>query len=215
MLENLGVQTLLKSRRFGAWNVVISDAGRKEEPWKPGGFVNYFRGAVMGVTCLPIIERVTVMMNDKENRHMRFSAYADLERTWLVDALRCGKLDTALEDYLSGQPTAPRRRAIFIRLRQTLGEMLATIPRWRLRELAARANQSLPDPLPPIQDILREFGIRLDSALEIHGAMGGDARIRQLNCVGTQFTALSEQDLEGLKAHARWQVHAMRALYWD
>ena len=215
VLENLGVQTLLKSRRFGAWNLIISDAGRKEEPWKPGGIVNCLRGAMMGVTCLPIIERVTVMMNAKENRHMRFSAFAELERTWLIDALRAGVGYTGAGDYLSGQPAVPRRRILFIRLGQTLRELLASIPRWRLCELAARANQTLLDPLPPIQELLRGLGIELGRALEIHAAMGGDFRIDQLNRVRTNFTALSKQDIEGLNAHACWQVHAMRALYCD
>lgn len=122
---------------------------------------------------------------------------------------------TGAGDYLSGQPAVPRRRILFIRLGQTLRELLASIPRWRLCELAARANQTLLDPLPPIQELLRGLGIELGRALEIHAAMGGDFRIDQLNRVRTNFTALSKQDIEGLNAHACWQVHAMRALYCD
>ncbi len=215
VLENLGVQTLLKSRRFGAWNLIISDAGRKETPWKPGGFVNCFRGAVMGLVSLPTIERLTVMMNDKENRQMRFTAYGEIERTWLIDALNSGIPQPGLDDYLSGQPRTARRRVLFIRLNQTLSELLATIPRWRLHELAKRANEALPGPLPPITDLLRSYGVELRPALEIHGAMGGDARVAELNGISTNFAALSNRDIEGLHAHARWQVHAMRALYWD
>jgi NTE family protein len=84
VLENLGVQTLLKSRRFAAWNLVISDAGRKEQPWNPGGLGNLLHGAVMGILCFPVIQRVTIMMNSKENRHMRLNAFGELERSWLV-----------------------------------------------------------------------------------------------------------------------------------
>jgi hypothetical protein len=102
--------------------------------------VNCFRGAVMGLVSLPTIERVTVMMNDKENRQMRFTAYGEIERTWLVDALHTGTLQPGLGDYLSGQPHAPRRRILFIRLNQTLSALLAAIPRWRLHELAVRAK---------------------------------------------------------------------------
>jgi hypothetical protein len=45
--------------------------------------------------------------------------------------------------------------------------------------------------------------------------MGGETRIAELNRIGTNFAALSEREIEGLHAHACWQVHAMRALYWD
>jgi NTE family protein len=215
VLENLGVQTLLKSGRFGAWNLIVSDAGQREAPWHPGGIMNRLRGTIMGVISSPIIERVTVMMNSKENRHMRLSVFNELERTWLIEAVRAGLPQPGLESYLSCQPTRPRRRVLFIRLSQTLRELLVTIPRWRLLELAARANQRLPDVLPPIQDVLRALGVELGPALEIHRSMGGDVRIDQLNRVGTHFTALRTEDIRSLTAHACWQAHAMRALYWD
>jgi len=214
VLENLGVQTLLKSRRFGTWNLIVSDAGRRDEPWEPGGFMNSVRGAIMGAVSLPTIQRVMAMMNSKENRHMRLTAYGEIERTGLIEALRSRDPHVALEDFLSCHPASPRRRVLFIRLSQTLNELLATIPRWRLRELALRANQALPDPLPPIIEFLRSCGVDLGRALEIYQAMGGDARIAELNRVSTSFAALSNRDIEGLHAQARWQVHATSALYW-
>jgi predicted acylesterase/phospholipase RssA len=215
VLENLGLQTLLKSRRFGGWNLVVSDAGRREEPWEPGGFMNSVRGAVMGAVSLPTIQRVMTMMNSKENRHMRLTAYGEIERTWLIEALRGGEPHLGLGEILSFHPTLPRRRILFIRLNQTLNELLATIPRWRLHELAARAHHSLPERVPPTGELLRACEIDLARALEIHSAMGGDERVAELNRISTSFAALSNRDIEGLHAHAHWQVHAMRALYWD
>lgn len=44
----------------------------------------------MGAITLPTIVRVTGMMNTKENRHMRLTAFSELERSWLVDAVRTG-----------------------------------------------------------------------------------------------------------------------------
>lgn len=214
VLENLGVQTLLKSRTFGTWDVILSDAGRQEQPWKPYGIVNLIRGAIMGAVGLPTIERVMTMMNSKENRHMRFAAYGEIERTWLIDALRNIHPHAGLNDFLSRHQSAPRRRVLFVRLSQTLSQLLATIPRWRLHELAVSANQTLPERLPPIQQLLKGFGVDLALALEIHGAMGGDARIAELNRIGTHFMALPAKEIEGLHAHARWQVHAVSALYW-
>jgi predicted acylesterase/phospholipase RssA len=215
VLENLGVQTLLKSGRFGAWNLIVSDAGRKETAWKPGGLMNCIRGAVMGVVSLPVIERVTTMMNAKENRQMRYGAFGEIERSWMIDILRSDRDHVGLGDFLSSYPQAPRRRVLFVRLNQTLRELIATIPRWRLRELAARAHMDLPDPLPPIVELLRSFEVDLGRASEIHEAMGGDARIAELNCISTSFACLLERDIADLNAHALWQVHAMRAIYWD
>jgi predicted acylesterase/phospholipase RssA len=214
VLENLGVQTLLKSRRFAAWNLIISDAGRTEQTWKPGGLGNDLRGVIIGMISFPIIQRVTVMMNSKENRHMRLSAFGDLERSWLIDALR-GNTSPGMREYLDGQPVAPRRRMLFIRLDQTLRELFGSIPRWRIHELAARNRQPLPEPLPSISELLPMLGVNLNRALEIHEAMGGDVRIRELNRVSTHFTALPKRDVDDLKAHACWQVHAMHALFND
>lgn len=214
VLENLGVQTLLKSKRFAAWNLIISDAGRTEQAWEPGGLGNYLRGAIMGMISFPIIQRVTVMMNSKENRHMRRSAFGDLERSWLIDALR-GNVSPGMRDYLEDQPVAPRRRMLFIRLDQTIRELFGSIPHWRLHELAARNGQALPEPLPPIAELLPVLGVNLNHALEIHAAIGGERRIRELNRIGTHFTALPKRDIEDLKAHACWQVHAMHTLFDD
>lgn len=212
VLENLGVQTLLKSERFGAWNLLISDAGQAEEPWNPKGIANSVRGAIVGMVSFPILERVANMMNSKQNRHMRLGAFGELERSWLVDSLRTGILQVGLAEYLSGQPTLARRLVLFVRLNQTMRDLLKRIPRWRLRELAARSSQLLPDRLPTAT-LLKRLGVQLDRALEIHAALGGDARIEELNRISTHFTALSKHEIEDLAAHACWQVHAMRALY--
>jgi hypothetical protein len=116
-----------------------------------------------------------VMMNSKENRHMRLSAYSEIERTWLLESIREGVQPIGIADYLSGQTRAPRRRVLFIRLNQTLDELLAAIPRWRFLELAARANQNLPESLPPIRELLPRLGVDLAPSLAIHSEMGGDA----------------------------------------
>jgi hypothetical protein len=146
---------------------------------------------------------------------MRLGAYGEIERTWLVDALGGDTPQSGLKDYLSGQPSAPRRRILFIRLPQTFNELLGTIPRWRLCELARRSAKELPDPLPPINDLLPFCGVDLGRALEIYEHMGGSDRVADLNRVSTSFTALSSRDIESLYDQARWQVHAGSALYWD
>lgn len=215
VLENLGVQTLLKSRRFSAWDLVISDAGRLEKAWKPGGIKNFLHGAIMGAVSLPTLARVTGMMNSKENRHMRQSAFGEMERSWLTEACRNEHSTSAMNIYLSDQPVAPRRRVLFIRLTQTMAGLLAAIPRWRICELAARAKITLSEPMRPTIELLQMCGVDLSPAAELHRIMGGDALIADLNHIGTHFTALPTQAIQGLYDHARWQVHAMHALYWN
>jgi predicted acylesterase/phospholipase RssA len=214
VLENLGIQTLLKSRRFAAWNVIISDAGTREGTWRPGGVGSYFRSAIIGAISLPTLERVMVMMNSKENRHMRLSAFGEIERSWLIEIARGRVASRGQHDFLASHSQAPRRRVLFVRLSQTLEEFLNTIPRWRLHELADTAGQSLPEKLPPIRELLSELGVDLLAAIEIHSQFGGDNRIAELNRIGTHFSAMNAGDIHSLAEHARWQAHAAAALYW-
>jgi len=214
VLENLGIQTLLKSKRFGAWDLIISDAGRLEAAWEPGGIKNLLYGIFMGAVSLPTLARVTTMMNSKENRHMRLSSFGELEKSWLIEACRSRISTSSMDSYLSNQPIAPRRRLLYIRLNQTVAGLLGAVPQWRILELAKRNNVTLLEPTRPTTELLQACGVDISAALDIHRAMGGDARIADLNRIGTHFTALSLPDIQGLYEHARWQVHAMHALYW-
>jgi predicted acylesterase/phospholipase RssA len=216
VLENLGVQTLLKSKRFGAWDIVISDAGRKEVGWRPGGVINRLRGVFIGMLSLPILERIIVMMNSKENRHMRQNAFNEFERTWLIDEARSDAAKTlGMAEHLSKQPQRARRRVLFVRLNQTLKDFYSSLPLWRLLELAAQKGISLPSPLPPTEELLPMLGVNLKKALDIHKAMGGDDRVAQLNEVGTSFSGLSSLEVNDLSNHAYWQTYAMYQVYWN
>lgn len=193
VLENLGVQTLLKSKRFGAWDMVLSDAGLKDSGWEAGGVVKCLRGLCMGLLSLPVIERVTVMMSDKQDRHMRVGAFDEMERTWLIAALRASHRSAGLEDYLKARPNHPPRRVLFVRLNQRLEQVMSAVPAW-YRAQAAQADLGL--------------------ATDLHRRLGGDARIDELNRIPTGFSRLSQRDIDDLELHARWQMHAMHALYW-
>jgi predicted acylesterase/phospholipase RssA len=214
VLENLGVQTLLKSKRFGTWDLIISDAGRIERAWEPGKIKDVLYGAMMGAVSLPTLARVTSMMNSKENRHMRISAFDEMERSWMIEALQSGVQTDAMKAHLASQPIAAPRRLLFVRLNQSMAGLLAAIPRWRMCELAARANVTLPETPRTSFDTVKMCGIDLSTAVEMHRAMGGDARIAELNRIGTHFSAMRTEEIRGLYEHARWQVHAMHALYW-
>ena len=214
ILENLGVQTLLKSRRHGTWDVIVSDAGRKDETWRPGGIARLLRGMLMGALGMPVMERVAMMMSSKQDRHMRLAAFGELEHSWLVDAIRTSTRSVGLGEYLSGEPGAPRRRMMFVRLAQTLGDLVRNIPSWRMKELTGRRAPKGDAPVTATI-LVRDHGLDLGPALKLHEEMGGDARVQQLNQVATNFTALPRRDIEDLFTHARWQVRAMHALYWN
>lgn len=207
VLENLGVQTLLKSKRFGAWDIILSDAGLRDPGWASGGLRNSLRGLLLGLLSLPVIERVMVMMSDKQDRHMRVSAFAEMERTWLIDALRKRASPAAIERYLKFQPQGQRRRVMFIRLNQRLRDVLANVPAWWMPESAISA--------PITAETALQLGIDLGPALDLHRKLGGDARIDELNRITTGFGRLLRRDIDDLETHARWQVHAMRAVYWN
>lgn len=227
VLENLGVQTLMtaplnsgstgspKESRFATWNVVVSDAGTKEEPWKARRFYDRACGALLGLLGLPIITRVMLLMSCKQDRHMRFEVFANLERSWMVESIRGSAKTSALDRFIFDQPARPRRQILFVRLTQTLVELIASVPRWRLEELSTQAGRPLPPDVDSSIELLSELGVDLRPAIQIHTNLGGDERIKGLYGITTQFTALSDAQVKDLASHARWQVHAMRAIYWD
>jgi hypothetical protein len=92
---------------------------------------------------------------------------------------------------------------------------LAGVPRWRMLELAARANVTPPGTTRATIETLKMCGVDLSRATEIHRAMGGEERIAELNRIGTHFSAMPAQEIQGLYEHGRWQVHAMHAIYWS
>jgi hypothetical protein len=213
VLENLGIQTLIKSRRFGAWDIVLSDAGRKDAGWAPGGFGNWVRGFCMGMLSLPVIERVTTLMSDKQDRHMRAAAFSEMERSMLTEVLGSDARAGVIDGLASRQPVPRRRRILFVRLNQRLSDAIASIPAWRLAELAQRTGTVVPKVLN--SKALEELGVNLSAALRIHEELGGDPKIDELNRVATSFAKLKAEAIRDLALHAQWQVHAMKAIYWN
>lgn len=226
VLENLGVQTLLNTAsEFATWDLAVSDAGTREKAWTPGGLAAALRGFFMGAVSAPILERVTILMDDKEDRHMRHDLFRDQQMGWLAQALRYPSVAARhdLKAFLATQPKGPARRVLMMRVNQGWSHFVKAIPRWRLHGLAAdfEARTAQPAPsLPPSGDVaaketfLQAVGADLDPAKAIFAAMGGAERVDRLNAVETGFSALSLEDIDGLAEHARWQVHANKAVFW-
>ncbi|MGC8762041.1 MAG: patatin-like phospholipase family protein [Acidobacteriota bacterium] len=227
VLENLGVQTLLDDGGdFAAWDLVVSDAGPREREWAPGGLVPRLRGLVMGAVSAPVLERISVLMNNKEDRHMRHRLFEERERSWLVEALRDPRVAARpdLRALLEPEPSKPARRVIMVRVSQDWDHFLLRIPKWRLLGLAAsfeaRTGGRAPA-LPALEDLpakeafLKAVGADLEPARRIWEEMGGAAGVLRANAVPTSFSALSREEVEVLYGHARWQVLSNKAVYWD
>lgn len=227
VLENLGLQTLLNPMsEFTTWNMVCSDAGATEAVWAPGGAKNRMRGLFMGAVSAPVLERVGVLMNDKEDRHMRHHAIDEVEKSRLVGALHRQEAAESEEmrGYLSEHPDMPERRLLMVRLSQNWTHFLSRLPHWRLRGLRdeyQRRTRTLAPPLPEGDDLttreefLSHVGVDLSAAKSIYHSMGGDSKVADVNRIATSFGPLTVPEMDALHDHARWQVHALKAVYWE
>jgi predicted acylesterase/phospholipase RssA len=227
VLENLGVQTLLDDQGdFAAWDLVVSDAGTRERDWTPGGLAPRLRGLIMGAVSAPVLERISVLMNNKEDRHMRHRLFEERERSWLVQALRDPRVAARsdLRAFLEAEAPGAARRVIMVRVSQDWDHFVLRVPRWRLIGLAAdftdrtgRLPPALPalDDLPAKEAFLGAVGADLSPARRIYEAMGGREAVERANAVPTSFSALSPEEVAALAGHARWQVWANKAVYWD
>jgi predicted acylesterase/phospholipase RssA len=214
VLENLGAQTLLQSKRFGTWNLLVSDAGPYERPWMASAFTP-LRSLLISFLSADTLEQILNIMNSKENRSMRSAIARTVEDTWVSEIANDPSRHAELLAYLASARRS-RRRLTFARLNQTWSRFLAGIPRWRWIELGARPgpeNASLPTTATDALEFLTGAGIDTGRAREMYAELGGDARAEELNRVVTNFTALRPGDVRDLARHARWQVHLAHAVY--
>ena len=221
VLENLGIQTLLKSRRYASWNLVVSDAGVHDRPWRSGGIVDSVKGLGMWALSGRTLVRLMLLMNDKQNRWARQEVHKELIHSWLADELRrkSSVSPTGIGSYLDHEPNLPRRELLFVRVAQSWNSFFTSIPRWRLVELAERSGESesaIPSSDDParIVEYLEGVGCDLSAALHHHAQLGGDGGAERLNRVKTGFSSLSPETVRRLAAHAAWQVHAAYSVYF-
>lgn len=222
VLENLGIQTLLKSHRYATWDLIVSDAGVNIPPWYGSGFLGSLRGLLVWLLCGRTLDRLMLVMNDKQNRWARKEAYDQLVLSWLADAVQRGDVGEqearAIEKCLGYERRARRRMLLFARIAQDWNSFFRSIPAWRLFELANNASIS-PITIPSdtsvnaIIEHLERMGCDLEVAKEWYGRAGSESGVRRIKEVETNFTALPRDTVTRLAAHAAWQVHAAHAVY--
>ena len=220
VLENLGIQTLLKSRRHASWNLVVSDAGVHDRPWQNRGIVGSVRGFFIWLLSGQTLDRLMLVMNDKQNRWARQEVFDQLIHSWLAEELQRGSTapHKGIANYLDQEPKRRRRALLFVRVAQSWNSFFSSIPRWRLVELSERAGESetaIPSNNDPtrIADYLEGVGCDLTAAKEHYAQLGGDSAAHRMNTVKTGFTALPLETVQHLAAHAAWQVHAAHSIY--
>ncbi len=222
VLENLGVQSLLQGR-FESWDLVVSDAGTKEQPWKAHPLLGPIKSAFIALLSGGALDKVLLLMNDKQNRWMRKHTMQLLLESWSRHTLSGTppQLGAGMREWLGRDPVQPRRRLLFVRVNQTFESMLESLVTWRLAELWDRQHPGVPLPsLPKTATELERFltdecGVALTRARELYERLGGHAAADAMNEVSTQFTGLARQTVDRLSLHAQWQVHAAHALYWS
>ena len=220
VLENLGIQTLLKSRRYASWDLVVSDAGVHHRPWRNRGLLGSVRGLCMWLLSGGVLDRLMLVMNDKQNRWARQEIYSQLINSWLVEELRRGTIVShkGIASYLDQELRRRRRTLLFIRVAQNWNSFFSAIPKWRLVELGERAGEAkstIPSNNNPahITDYLEGVGCDLTAAKEYYARLGGDSVANRMNSVKTGFRALPMETVQCLAAHAAWQVHAAHSIY--
>ena len=166
------------------------------------------------------LDRLMLVMNDKQNRWARQKIHDQLIHSWLAEELRRGSTvpNKGIASYLDQEPKRRRRALLFVRVAQRWNSFFSSIPRWRLVELGEHAGESeaaIPSNDDPARIVayLEGVGCDLTAAKEYHAQLGGDNAAHRMNTVKTGFTALSPETVQRLAAHAAWQVHAAHSIY--
>lgn len=224
VLENLGVQTLLRSDRFESWDIIQSDAGASNSEWQGPRASDRWKSILIGLLGGWSLQRVMQLMSDKQGRWARSEIFDVQEQSWLIDEVRRREkqgldLSKELQALLDASPVQRRRRVMFIGLGQKWRSFFRSIPQWRLIELTERTGQD-PTAIPrgsdpaAVVEYLESLGCDLSSARHHHSKMGGDRMVPLLNKVETSFCALPRKTIRRLAEHAAWQVHATHVVYY-
>ena len=237
VLDNLGIEAFLSGWGGAtARDVVVSDAGPHQEPWRPRGFlaglgeraltlvVSAFNLGLGAVSALDLY-RVAMMMQAKGTRQLRHHLMDTLATEVLAEACLNpppgAPATESASDIASGAPaTFRRRRLLFVRLDQDWDRLLEKIPRWSLLDLASRRGVGLGN-VPPagskapvVTAFLQSAGVNLAPAQALYNQMLALRTPAALGTIPTRFKAIGKADLDALALHARWQVLVLKEIFW-
>jgi predicted acylesterase/phospholipase RssA len=237
VLENLGVE-VFTFEWGGATcrDLVVSDAGPPKDAWKPAGLlrkvseriVGFLAGLAnlgLGAVSAHDLYRVALMMQAKEVRQMRHHTFDTLNLEILAQAQLTPPASveadgTATKIAKGGPHPFTKRLLIFVSLDQDWPRLLRNLSRPWLAQLSADKKVKLTIDGPPrdsisvIQNFLSDCGIDLIKAKSLYDEMLRLRTPEQLGSIPTHFKGLHEEEIAALGLHARWQVHALKAIYW-
>ena len=229
VLDNLGIQSLLSEKSgFSCWDLIVSDAGTKEESWKPKGFFPKIASSLLGSVgigsgflSVPDLIRTAFIMQSKETREMRHNIFQEQITSWLEEEILSEKPSQAARRFcrleLERASGNQRRKVLFVSVNRDWDEAIRKIPEWRLEELKEKVGESrLPERRDTggIEDFLKTAGVNLDTARCYYEKMGGKNGIERANSVGTHFRAIDSDCLDALYYHSLWQIHLLYQIYW-
>lgn len=225
VLENLGIQTLIKSSRFRSWHMIVSDAGTEDTVWTARYVRNTLRGFGAWVFGGATLDRVVMIMNSKQNRWAREQIIDKARDSLLAQAVRTGQTSPGVDALLAEPGRLEPRIVLFVRVNQTWSRFIRAIPDYYLRQLGAtqeQINKCKGKPGAPLshqeqiqarESLLNSLGIDLTQARDAWRRLGGTQGQKIAGSVSTSFTGLTQDQLDCLAQHAAWQVYASHAVY--
>lgn len=224
VIENLGIQTLLKSRTFGVDDIITSDAGTSDFGWRPSKLKAKIVSSIPVLATLSRLLRAVDVMSQKQDRHMRSQLFLEQKNSRLKTGLPEGSNATFELDQVvlrAGQVQKSGRKVIMVRVDQTLDKFLRNIPIIRLSELARDSGILMPNASDPnnierflVKALNPNKSTLLSQACNMYRELDGDNAANRCSQVRTNFTSLSQASIRELQNHAYWQMLACFALYW-
>ncbi len=216
VLENLGIQTLLKSRRYGTHDLIVSDSGTAEATWERRPIKNFFRSTGVGIAGGSTLDRIMMIMNAKENRWARQQAIEKTNSSWLSTCLAGGALTPGVRSLNESFPST-RRNTMFVRVNTNWRKFFKGIPYHVFSEHGVSDTDieqlKSDNTVEHRERLLAAHGVDLQRARESYSRLGGDTGAATANAVSTSFVGLSGPTLDALAEHAAWQVFAAHAVY--
>ena len=217
VVENLGIQTLLKSHRFGVHHLIVSDAGTKEDLWQRRPIRNLARSTAIGLVAGATLDRIMIIMNSKQNRWARQQAIEEVHNSWLSEAVRSDSASPAVRRLIDDHFPARRRSALYVRINTNWNQYVMGIPYHQFIELGATEADvnalTDNDTVEVREQLLAGNGVNLGRARDRYARLGGDEGATAANAVTTNFTGIRPNTLDTLAGHAAWQVHLGHAVY--
>lgn len=215
VLENLGVQTLMKSRTYGCQQIIVSDAEVREASWRPSLLGRLMSLGAYALTA-DTLERLLSIMNGKQNRSMRELAVERAQADAFATIIAADRSEDVVRALCAQRPI----RLAMVRIDQSWRGFLRGISAVARVALAREVGCQL-EHIPTVDSTADALDEWLTSVLpderrilfEKARASYCEDQQEIANAVATSFSSLRRSQIDALEGHAYWQVYASAAVY--